>query len=194
MYNMGNFEHSLVNFHKAMRYSTTREKGKLSRCIERTELAVLNAVGPQVSHYFKNLDKILVHITKTNILGLPWHKVRNVCAPKDTGRGAKVKDRKFLSELATDKRYLEGLAKNLKNENSGVGQIQKEEIVREVKITFYSIAISKKHLCISFHFFRQTKPLSSLMIEEIFGASRTLNIQMKLKVIKNKSLLLHRVN
>ena len=151
-------------------------------------------MGPQVSHYFKNLDKILVHITKTNILGLPWHKVRNVCAPKDTGRGAKVKDRKFLSELATDKRYLEGLAKNLKNENSGVGQIQKEEIVREVKITFYTIAISKKHLCISFHFFRQTKPLSSLMIEEIFGASRTLNIQMKLKVIKMSHYYMHNVN
>ena len=135
LYNMGNFEHALVNFHKAMRHSTTREKEKLLEKIGRTELAVLNAVGPQVSHYFKSLDKILVHITKTNILGMPWHKVRNVCAPKDTKKGAKVKDRKFLSELAADKRYLEKLSDNLKKENSGVGETQKEEIVKEVMMT-----------------------------------------------------------
>ena len=133
LYNMGNFEHALVNLHMALRHSTTREKEKLNESIKRTELAVLNAVGPQVSHYFKSLDKILVHITKTNILGMPWHKVKNVVASKDKGIAGKVKDRKFLNQLATDKHYLEGLTKTLKKENTVSEFSETEEILNEVK-------------------------------------------------------------
>ena len=70
LYNMGDFEHALMNFYKALRTSTTREKERLNHKIKRTELAVLNSVGPQVAHYFRNLDKILVHIP-TNIMEVP---------------------------------------------------------------------------------------------------------------------------
>ena len=104
-----------MNFYKAIRTSTTREKEQLCHKIERTELAVMNSVGPQVAHYFRNLDKILQHIP-TNIMGLPWHKVKNMVATKDTKAGARLKDRKFLEQLATDKHYLEKLVKTLNKE------------------------------------------------------------------------------
>ena len=132
MYNMGNFEHALVNFYRSLKRSTVREKESLYQNIKRTELAVLNAVGPQVSHYFKSLDKILVHITKTNILGMPWHKVKNIVATKETKTGSKFKDRKFLSQLATDKHYLEGLAKTINKEKSVSNEPQRDNIVNEV--------------------------------------------------------------
>ena len=132
LYNMGDFEHALMNFYKALRTSTTREKEQLNHKIKRTELAVLNSVGPQVAHYFRNLDKILVHIP-TNIMGMPWHKVKNIVATKDTKASAKIKDRKFLAQMATDKHYLEKLAKTLNQEKSIGGSFrQKDNIVQEV--------------------------------------------------------------
>ena len=140
MYNMGDFEHALMNFYKALRTSTTREKEQLNHKIKRTELAVLNSVGPQVAHYFRNLDKILVHIP-TNIMGMPWHKVKNIVATKDTKASAKIKDRKFLAQMATDKHYLEKLAKTLNQEKSMGGSFrQKDNIVQEVncfKVDYY---------------------------------------------------------
>ena len=72
----------------------------------------------QVAHYFQNLDVIL-QSTPRNIMGMPWHKLKNLVAVKDSKVGARVKDRKFLSELATDKHYLEGLIKSLERDQKG---------------------------------------------------------------------------
>ena len=64
---------------------------------------------------------------------MPWHKVKNVVASKDKGIAGKVKDRKFLNQLATDKHYLEGLTKTLKKENTVSEFSETEEILNEVK-------------------------------------------------------------
>jgi hypothetical protein len=39
--------------------------------VTRTEIAILNAVGPNASRYFRNLQKFLNTIPN-NIMGLPW--------------------------------------------------------------------------------------------------------------------------
>ena len=60
LYNMGNFEHALLCFHRALRSSTVRERAGLKHGIKRTELAVTNAVGTEAGQYFRHLDDILV--------------------------------------------------------------------------------------------------------------------------------------
>ena len=133
LYNMGDFEHALVNFYKAKRLSTVKEKVILSNKIKSTELAVMNSVGPQVAHYFQNLDKILIHIPN-NIMGMPWQKVKNMVATKESKSGSRVKDRKFLSQLATDKHYLEKLSKTLASENISGNITNCDHIVNEVQV------------------------------------------------------------
>ena len=63
---------------------------------------------------------------------MPWHKVKNIVATKETKTGSKFKDRKFLSQLATDKHYLEGLAKTINKEKSVSNEPQRDNIVNEV--------------------------------------------------------------
>ena len=130
LYNLGDFEHALLCFHKAIRGATIREQEELRHSIKRTELAVLNAVGPQVSYYFKNLDSILSSIPG-NILGMPWYKIKNFVSVKDSKAGARTKDRKFLSELASDKHYLEGVVSTL-GRSKGAAHSTTREIVSEV--------------------------------------------------------------
>ena len=97
-YNLGNFEHALLYYNRAWKTASVREKDNLQKGIKLTELAVLNAVGPQVSHYFKNMGRMLPHMPK-NLLSMPWNKVKLMVAVKDTKAETKMKDRKFLSGL-----------------------------------------------------------------------------------------------
>ena len=95
-YNIGNFEQSLLYFYRAFRTASVREKEDLEKGITLTRLAIRNAVGPEVSQYFKNMEKILPHLPG-NFLSLPWRKVRQLVAVKETKESKRVKDRKFLS-------------------------------------------------------------------------------------------------
>lgn len=76
LYNLGNFEHALINYHRAKKYAKFKEKGGIFERIGRTELAVSNAVGPSAAHYFKHLDKFLYKIP-SNIMGLPIFSLLN---------------------------------------------------------------------------------------------------------------------
>jgi hypothetical protein len=48
-----------------------QEREELRLRVTRTEIAILNAVGPNASRYFRNLQKFLNTIPN-NIMGLPW--------------------------------------------------------------------------------------------------------------------------
>merc|ERR1719414_160018 len=63
---------------------------------------------------------------------MPWHKLKNLVAVKDSKVGARVKDRKFLSELATDKHYLEGLIKSLGDEKGSDANRGTQGLVTEL--------------------------------------------------------------
>ena len=45
--------------------------------INRTELAVMNAIGSSAAPYFRNLDRILNQMP-CNIMGLPWYQVKSL--------------------------------------------------------------------------------------------------------------------
>ena len=77
LYNLGNFEHALLCFHRASKNATSKEKVGIGQRITRCELAIFNAVGPTASSYFKNLDKFLYKIP-SNIMGLPWFQLKRV--------------------------------------------------------------------------------------------------------------------
>ena len=76
MYNLGNFEYALINYHRAKKYAKFKEKQSIFDRIGRTELAVSNAVGPAAAHYFRHLEKFLYKVP-SNIMGLPLFSLLN---------------------------------------------------------------------------------------------------------------------
>ena len=103
-YNLGNFEHALLYYNRAFRTASVREKDELQKGIKRTELAVMNAVGPQVGHYFNNMDQILPYMPN-NLMAMPWKKVKLMVAVKENKQGNRVKDRKFLSGIIPSREF-----------------------------------------------------------------------------------------
>ena len=70
MYNLGNFEKALINYHRAKKTAKIKEKQSIAKKVTLTELAVSNAVGQAAVHYFRHLDKFLYKIP-SSIMGLP---------------------------------------------------------------------------------------------------------------------------
>ena len=79
LYNLGNFEHALLSYQRAIKLATTKDREGLAARIARSELAITNAVGPTASQYFKQLDRFLRQMP-ANIMGMPWFKLRMVVA------------------------------------------------------------------------------------------------------------------
>lgn len=117
LYNLGNFEHALLNYQRALRFATTKvrnaqnftnstllvsvwgeagckilcsfqERDGLNQRVARTELAICNAVGPTASQYFKKLD-IFLRRMPPNIMGLSWFKLKNVADASTNSEGQK---------------------------------------------------------------------------------------------------------
>ena len=70
LYNLGNFEKALMNYHRAKKNAKIKEKVDITKRVALTELAVSNAVGQAATHYFRHLDKFLYKIPPS-IMGLP---------------------------------------------------------------------------------------------------------------------------
>ena len=115
LYNLGNFEHALVNYHRAKKNAKIKEKHELELRLMRTEMALSNAVGPSASVYFKHLEKFLFKIP-TNIMGLPFFKLQKVM--ESSSAKNKFQDKKFLGDLASDKYYLEGILTKLSTQTT----------------------------------------------------------------------------
>ena len=110
LYNLGNFESALINYHRAKKQAKIKEKQSIFTRVTRTELAVCNAVGPAASNYFKHLEKFLYRIP-SNIMGLPIFQLIKITDANT--ESSKVKDKKFLGDLAGDKTYLESILEKL---------------------------------------------------------------------------------
>ena len=96
LYNLGNFETALINYHRAKKEAKIKEKQSILSRIHRTELAVSNAVGPTASHYYKHLEKFLFKIPE-DIIGLPIFQLIKI---KDANiESTKIKDKKFLGNV-----------------------------------------------------------------------------------------------
>ncbi|XP_059098610.1 uncharacterized protein LOC131892784 [Tigriopus californicus] len=103
LYSIGCFEHSLVNYHRALEFVSSKEKGKLVNRISRTELAIVNSVGINNPSCFDDVAGFLANCGANGSL-----------SARDKGT-----DRALLSELAVDKMYLENLLDQLsKNRGS----------------------------------------------------------------------------
>ena len=65
----------------------------------------------------------------TNIMSVPWHQLKSMVDREESIKEARSKDRKFLSEMAGDKRYLEKLAGEFDSEGTKITK----GLVQEVK-------------------------------------------------------------
>ena len=103
LYNLGNFETALINYHRAKKEAKIKEKQSILSRIHRTELAVSNAVGPTASHYYKHLEKFLFKIPE-DIIGLPIFQLIKI---KDANiESTKIKDKKFLGNAFLNQKRL----------------------------------------------------------------------------------------
>ncbi|XP_040572405.1 outer dynein arm-docking complex subunit 4 isoform X2 [Lepeophtheirus salmonis] len=116
LYNLGQFEHALLNYHRGMRHATAKEKINLNQKMNRVEAAVWNALGEPSNRHFLNLEKI----SQTDMNELLDLKVKQTrFGPNKRSRlqnktvDKPYKDKKFLSELAKDKAYLGGILQKI---------------------------------------------------------------------------------
>ena len=131
LYNLGNFETALINYHRAKKEAKIKEKQSILSRIHRTELAVSNAVGPTASHYYKHLEKFLFKIPE-DIIGLPIFQLIKI---KDANiESTKIKETTNLMFARQNcfenwQRIITIMSKSMLNDLMTIDKIHDEEVL-----------------------------------------------------------------
>ena len=80
------------------------------------------SVGEGATHFYAVAD--ILGLLPDGILGVPWFQLKLASGPT-WDRGIRSQDRRFLSEISEDKRYLEELVARLDG-SEGLGGVRRE--------------------------------------------------------------------
>ena len=142
LYNLGNFEHALVFYYRALKRSASNnEEEAVRNRINRATKAIDNAIGIKASRHFMAMPavlnkyntraKLFFHQNNfcfnfripSTIFGMPWHELRthySQNAETKVNKAAKKKhQRNLLGKLSKDLDYLETLLTEVKIGGSG---------------------------------------------------------------------------
>ena len=127
MYNLGDFEHALIFYHRALKRSASNGEDELVRDrINRTIKAIDNAIGTKATGHFLAMPAVLNKIPST-IFGMPWHELKAL--HKSVENPKKKKQRKvLLGRLSKDLDYLESLLTEVKLVPSSPAETELETI------------------------------------------------------------------
>ncbi|XP_023345648.1 tetratricopeptide repeat protein 25 isoform X2 [Eurytemora carolleeae] len=107
MYHLGDFEHALLYYHRALRYSTQDTEG-LRLGIRRSVKAINNAIGKQMSNYYTGLKSVLVDLEK-NVLETSLSQLSTVVIQPQESNKQPGSRKAFLGQLYAEVEYLSNL-------------------------------------------------------------------------------------
>lgn len=97
LYQLSDFEHSLVYYHRGLKHST-QDTEVFRLGIRRAEEAVDNSIGSKVKDYFDNISPLVLDNIPTSIFQEPWDNIA------DTGKKVNTKDTGKKKDNAADKK------------------------------------------------------------------------------------------
>lgn len=123
LYSLGDFEHSLVSYHRAARCHglLMAEREEVEEGVRRAEEAIGNAVGAGAELFFRNIGEVLERVPGS-FLGITWVELQSLEELEvESSSSSRREDRRLLARVADDKLYLEQLMARVEVLEGGEG-------------------------------------------------------------------------